>query len=314
MSITCEDTAGNPLAGVEVWVTSDAAGNNPVAGPLTTGEAGEVVFMLAAGTWWLWRQAAGLALAANPQGDHSLMDKFRRYRSLCQTRFDAAVEEAGQMRLTGMTLRQIAKRQKCASPRSNTAWIAPASCGSRTPPTATNCGSPASSRDSSCFGARPGSSGRRSKPDKRQKSATESSVPKESIATTERRTGNPAWIDKLIRIHARIAALKGLDAPKRREIIARPDGAPISTEQFTDDELAVIIAGGPAWADGSPVTAEQITDDELAAIVAGYHPAPPGGGGYVDATSSPEEDAELHPIHVPELSGQPSPPSSSGVP
>ena len=70
-----------------------------------------------------------------------------------------------------------------------------------------------------------------------------------------------------------ICALKGLDAPKRREIIAWLYGSPISTEQFTDDELAVIIAGGPAWADGLPVSAEQITDDELAAIVAGYHPA-----------------------------------------
>ena len=48
------------------------------------------------------------------------MDKFRRYRSLCQTRFDAAVEKAGQMRLKGMTLRQIAKRQKCGFPHGRT--------------------------------------------------------------------------------------------------------------------------------------------------------------------------------------------------
>ncbi len=242
------------------------------------------------------------------------MDKFRRYRSLCQTRFDAAVEEAGQMRLTGMTLRQIAKRQKCALStvghrldRARELWLKNAADSYELWVARELARLELLWRET-------WQQWERSKPDKRQKSATESSVPKESIATTERRTGNPAWIDKLIRIHARICALKGLDAPKRREIIARPDGAPISTEQFTDDELAVIIAGGPAWADGSPVTAEQITDDELAAIVAGYHPAPPGGGGYVDATSSPEEDAELHPIHVPELSGQPSPPSSSGVP
>ena len=67
VSITCEDTAGNPLAGVEVWVTADAAGSDIIAGPLATGQTGIVVFMLAAGTWWLWRQAAGLSLASNPQ-------------------------------------------------------------------------------------------------------------------------------------------------------------------------------------------------------------------------------------------------------
>lgn len=67
VSVTCEDTAGNPLAGVLAWITSDAAGNNVVAGPLLTGAAGEVLFMLAAGTWYLWRQAAGISLAANPR-------------------------------------------------------------------------------------------------------------------------------------------------------------------------------------------------------------------------------------------------------
>ena len=205
VSITCEDTAGNPLAGVEVWVTSDAAGNNPVAGPLTTGEAGEVVFMLAAGTWWLWRQAAGLRAGRQSPGDHSLMDKFRRYRSLCQTRFDAAVEEAGQMRLTGMTLRQIAKRQKCALFHGRTPP------GSRPRVVAQNAADSYETvgrprvRELELLSRETWQQWERSKPDKRQKSATESSVPKESIATTERRTGNPAWIDKLIRIHAAFA-------------------------------------------------------------------------------------------------------------
>ena len=66
--------------------------------------------------------------------------------------------------------------------------------------------------------------------------------------------------------------LEGIGRPEAQGNHRSAESAPISTEQFTDDELAVIIAGGPAWADGSPVTAEQITDDELAAIVAGYHP------------------------------------------
>jgi hypothetical protein len=65
--ITVEDTAGNPLPNVLVWITSDVAGADTVAGPLTTGATGQVIFMLAAGTWYVWRQAAGLVFATNPQ-------------------------------------------------------------------------------------------------------------------------------------------------------------------------------------------------------------------------------------------------------
>jgi hypothetical protein len=128
----------------------------------------------------------------------------------------------------------------------------------------------------------------RSKRDKKQKSVRESAGPQETITTTQTHTGNPALIEKLIRIHERVCALKGLDAPRRKEILARADGPPISAEQFTDDELA--------------------------AIVAGVDPASLGGGGYIDATSRPADDAGLHPIHVPEIWGQLSPPSSSGIP
>ena len=58
-TITQKDDAGNPLDGVEVWITTDAAGSNVVAGTLCTDTAGQVTFMLDAGTYYVWRQLAG---------------------------------------------------------------------------------------------------------------------------------------------------------------------------------------------------------------------------------------------------------------
>lgn len=54
--IEVEDQAGNPIDGVEVWVTTDSAGNNVVAGTLTTDALGIVTFMLDSGSYYLWRQ------------------------------------------------------------------------------------------------------------------------------------------------------------------------------------------------------------------------------------------------------------------
>lgn len=44
---------GNPIAGVKVWITTDQAGTNVVAGSLTTDVNGQVTFYLDEGTYWV---------------------------------------------------------------------------------------------------------------------------------------------------------------------------------------------------------------------------------------------------------------------
>lgn len=46
-------------AGVSVWVTSDSAGTNIVAGSLITNDLSQVTFFLNPGTYYFWRQKAG---------------------------------------------------------------------------------------------------------------------------------------------------------------------------------------------------------------------------------------------------------------
>jgi hypothetical protein len=50
---------GNPLEGASVWVATDAAGTNVVAGPLTTNSQGVVTVLLDAGTFYVWVQKDG---------------------------------------------------------------------------------------------------------------------------------------------------------------------------------------------------------------------------------------------------------------
>tara|TARA_R110002110_G_scaffold32414_1_gene112537 strand:- start:92 stop:418 length:327 start_codon:yes stop_codon:yes gene_type:complete len=50
-------SSGTPVASVECWVTTDAAGTNVVAGTLTTDDFGVVTFLLDAGTYYLWRDS-----------------------------------------------------------------------------------------------------------------------------------------------------------------------------------------------------------------------------------------------------------------
>lgn len=57
---TCKDSGGTAIADVEVWVTSDAAGTNQVAGTLITDASGQVTFTLNTGTQYLWRQKSGV--------------------------------------------------------------------------------------------------------------------------------------------------------------------------------------------------------------------------------------------------------------
>ena len=54
-----------PISGASVWVTTDSAGGNVIAGTLTTNGSGVATFMLDAGSYYLWRQAEGWNFA-NP--------------------------------------------------------------------------------------------------------------------------------------------------------------------------------------------------------------------------------------------------------
>jgi hypothetical protein len=51
---------------VQVWITTDEAGANVVAGALLTNANGEVTFMLDAGTYYVWRERGGYNFS-NPQ-------------------------------------------------------------------------------------------------------------------------------------------------------------------------------------------------------------------------------------------------------
>ncbi|HEV7297927.1 MAG TPA: SGNH/GDSL hydrolase family protein [Tepidisphaeraceae bacterium] len=52
---------GAPLADADVWITSDAAGANVIAGTLQTDSAGEATFLLDAGlTYYVWAQRDGV--------------------------------------------------------------------------------------------------------------------------------------------------------------------------------------------------------------------------------------------------------------
>ena len=53
------NVGGSPEAGVDVWVSTDAAGNNIVAGTLVTDAFGNATFSLDAGSYYLWAQKAG---------------------------------------------------------------------------------------------------------------------------------------------------------------------------------------------------------------------------------------------------------------
>ena len=56
VTVTVDDVAE---AGVDVWVTSDEAGTSVVAGTLQTDVAGQVVFWLDVGTYYVWQQKSG---------------------------------------------------------------------------------------------------------------------------------------------------------------------------------------------------------------------------------------------------------------
>lgn len=67
-TVTVNDGGGAPIQGVDVWVTTDSAGSNIVAGALTTDAFGQTTFMLDAGTYYFWKQKAGYDFT-NPETD-----------------------------------------------------------------------------------------------------------------------------------------------------------------------------------------------------------------------------------------------------
>lgn len=63
---TQKDEGGTAMDNVQVWISTDEAGNNVIAGTLLTNASGEVTFMLDAGTYYVWREKAGYNFT-NPQ-------------------------------------------------------------------------------------------------------------------------------------------------------------------------------------------------------------------------------------------------------
>ena len=63
---TQKDDGNNPMDNVQVWITTDEAGSNVIAGILLTDASGEATFMLDAGTYYVWRERAGYNFT-NPQ-------------------------------------------------------------------------------------------------------------------------------------------------------------------------------------------------------------------------------------------------------
>ena len=65
-TLTVNDDGGSPVEGVAVWVTTDEAGTNVVAGTEYTDASGEVPFLLDDGTYYCWKQHSDHTFT-NPQ-------------------------------------------------------------------------------------------------------------------------------------------------------------------------------------------------------------------------------------------------------
>ena len=63
---TQKDADENPMDNVQIWITTDEAGVNVIAGTLLTNAQGKATFMLDAGTYYVWREKAGKNFT-NPQ-------------------------------------------------------------------------------------------------------------------------------------------------------------------------------------------------------------------------------------------------------
>jgi hypothetical protein len=66
VTITVNDTEGNTVPDVLVWVTSDFAGSTLIAGPARTSAAGTILLYLTAGNYYIRAQATGWTFAGQP--------------------------------------------------------------------------------------------------------------------------------------------------------------------------------------------------------------------------------------------------------
>jgi len=64
--VIVKTSTGTRIPGAEVWITDDAAGQNMVAGILSTNDLGYADFRLSAGTYYVWRAHEDYTFA-NPQ-------------------------------------------------------------------------------------------------------------------------------------------------------------------------------------------------------------------------------------------------------
>lgn len=61
VTITINNQAGDPVADADVWISSDPAGSNVIAGTLQTDSEGTATFLLDAGShYYLWAQKDGM--------------------------------------------------------------------------------------------------------------------------------------------------------------------------------------------------------------------------------------------------------------
>ena len=74
VTLTIKTDGGAVIADADVWISTDAAGANVVAGTLQSNDLGQVRFMLDAGlTYYCWRQKAGMNFD-NPQSFVAVAD------------------------------------------------------------------------------------------------------------------------------------------------------------------------------------------------------------------------------------------------
>ncbi len=58
-TITVQDAGASPLDGAAVWVSTDAAGSNVIAGTQYTNASGQATFLLDDGSYYAWKQLSG---------------------------------------------------------------------------------------------------------------------------------------------------------------------------------------------------------------------------------------------------------------
>jgi hypothetical protein len=66
VTITVNNSDNQPIGNVQVWISTDAAGNDVIAGTLLTDDFGVVEFLLDPGSYYVWREHPSYVFV-NPQ-------------------------------------------------------------------------------------------------------------------------------------------------------------------------------------------------------------------------------------------------------